>query len=195
MLNRAFRIAIPLGGLALLPALAQAHPGHGLSATLGAGMLHPFTGVDHQLAMLAVGMWAAQLAGRLRWLVPASFVALMVVGASLAPAGLAVGVVEQGIAASLLVCGMLLAFAVRLPVAAGALIVSGFALFHGYAHGIEAPGGAGVWPYLIGFALSTAALHALGYGLARWLQARQWQQLIRWIGAAIAACGMVLLSA
>ena len=184
--------------LALLPALAQAHPGHG-TATFGLGILHPFTGVDHLLVMLAIGLWAAQLGGRLRWAVPSSFVLLMLVGAGLAAQNGALaadlGPVEQGIAASVLVCGLLLAFAARLAAPACVAIAGGFALLHGYAHAAEGAGQTDLAAYVAGFALSTAALLAAGFGIAVCLARANRLHALRWTGAAVALCGAALLTA
>ena len=171
--------------------IAQAHPGHG--GGYMAGIAHPFTGLDHVLAMLAVGIWAAQLGGRARWLVPASFVALMAVAGSAGMAGIALPLVEGGIATSVLLLGLLIAFSVKLPVALGASIVSLFAVFHGYAHGVEMPLLSAPWHYGIGFMLSTAALHGMGLLLGRGLH----KQAIglRAVGALIAASGAWMMMA
>jgi urease accessory protein len=156
--------------------MAQAHPGHGGGYL--AGLTHPFTGLDHLLAMLAVGVWAAQLGGRAKWLVPASFIACMAVAASVGMSGIALPLVESGIVTSVLLLGLLIAFSIKLPVALSASIVGLFAAFHGYAHGAEMPLLSTPWLYGIGFVLSTAALHGtgllLGQGLhkqAMWLRA------------------------
>src|SRR5689334_24186319 len=129
---RLVRFASLLVLLVALAAPALAHPGpsSGLGVGFSGGLAHPFGGLDHVLAMVAVGLWASQLGGRALWLVPASFVTLMAAGAGLAfvtplPA------VELGILGSLVVLGALVASAARLPVALGALIVGIFALFHG----------------------------------------------------------------
>lgn len=157
--------------------IAQAHPDHG-SGYL-AGFTHPFTGLDHLLAMLAVGVWAAQLGGRAKWVVPVSFIACMVVAASVGMSGIAaLPMVESGVATSLLLLGLLIAFSVKVPVALSASIVGLFAIFHGYAHGAEMPLLSMPWVYATGFVLSTAALHGagllLGQGLHKqigWLRA------------------------
>jgi len=186
-----------LACLVLVPALAQAHPGHG-TATFGLGILHPFTGLDHLLVMLAIGLWAAQLGGRLRWAVPSSFVLLMLVGAGLAAQNGALaadlGPVEQGIAASVVVCGLLLAFAVRLAAPACVAIAGGFALLHGYVHAAEGPGQTYLAAYVAGFTLSTAALHAAGFGIAVCLARGNHRHALRWTGTAVALCGAALLT-
>ncbi len=186
-------LLVPAALLSLLPALALAHPGHDLQPGFVAGVMHPVTGMDHLAAMLAVGMWAAQLNGRQRWAVPASFVLLMLVGAVLGMSGLQVGLIEQGIAASLCVLGLLLVSAVRLTAINSMLLVGMFAAFHGYAHGAEAPAGSAAL-YMSGFALSTIALHVAGFTVARQLQRYQHANLLRWMGAAMAMGGVALLA-
>jgi urease accessory protein len=179
----------------LLPTLALAHPGHDLQPGFVAGVLHPLTGIDHLAAMLAVGAWAAQLGGRLRWALPASFVTLMLVAAALGMSGMSIGAVEQGIAASVCVLGLLLASAVRLPAPVCVLLASGFAVFHGYAHGLEAPQHASVMSYMSGFALSTIALHLVGFTVGAALLRHQQTAALRWAGAAMAVGGLALFAA
>lgn len=150
---------LPLA-LAAFPALA--HTGHGIGG-FASGAAHPFLGLDHLLAMVMVGLWAAQQQDLWRRLAPPlAFVAAMAVGGYLGQAGVALPQVETGIALSVLGLGLLTAFAVRLPLAASLAVIGGFALFHGHAHGAEMPAVA-LWTYMPGFILSTAALHALGY--------------------------------
>ncbi|SLN64385.1 HupE / UreJ protein [Roseivivax jejudonensis] len=156
-------LALAGAGLAVAsPAAAHLDPAaHG---SVAAGFTHPLFGLDHVLAMVAVGLWAAMLGGRAVAAVPAAFVGAMVVGFGLAMAGLWLPFVEPMILASVVLIGLLVAIAARVPVAGGAAIVGVFALFHGFAHGGElgaaAPGG-----YLAGFVLGTALLHAVGIGL------------------------------
>lgn len=188
------RNLVALSAMAL-PTIAMAHPGHNLSPGFMAGALHPWSGVDHVLAMLAIGLWAAQQGGRMRWAVPLSFVLLMLAGDAMGVAGLQFGAVEQGIAASVCVLGLLLATATRLPLMASVTVAGGFALFHGYAHGIEAPLQTNAWSYMSGFALSTLALLGLGFALATILLKRHQTTALRWTGAAIAASGFALLLA
>jgi urease accessory protein len=179
--------------ITLLPALAFAHPGHELQPGIAAGVMHPFSGLDHLAAMLAVGMWAAQLGGRMRWAVPASFVSLMLAGALLGLSGLQIGAVEQGIAASVCVLGLLLAGAVRLPAMACVLLAGLFAVFHGYAHAAEAPV-SGVGRYMVGFAFSTAVLHVVGLMVAGQLVRYQQQHAMRWTGAAMVVGSLALFA-
>ena len=165
--------------------MAQAHPGH-VGGYL-AGIAHPFTGLDHLLAILAVGVWAAQLGGRAKWLVPASFIACMVVAATVGMSGIALPMVESGIATSVLLLGLLIAFSIKLPIALSASIVGLFAVFHGYAHGAEMPQLSTPWVYGIGFMLSTAALHGLGLLLGSGL--RKKAAGLRALGILIIASG------
>ncbi|MFD2238404.1 HupE/UreJ family protein [Aureimonas populi] len=187
-MKRALTAAIALLA-ATAPAYAHLDPaGHG---SFMAGFTHPLFGLDHILAMVAVGLWAAMLGGRSRWRVPAVFVGTMAAGFALALAGVPLPFVEPAILASVVALGLLVAMAARVPAAGCALIVGGFALFHGHAHGGEI-GGADVFGYGAGFVLATAMLHgsgiALGLGLARFGAAPA-----RWLGAATAAAGLVLM--
>jgi urease accessory protein len=187
------RFALPLFSILFLPSLAQAHPGipghtHGFEN----GLLHPLTGLDHICAMVAVGLWAAQRGGRALWLVPATFVSIMTVGGALGMGKVGIPYVEQGIAASVLVLGIFIAAAVRLPLMASMAIVGLFALFHGYAHGAEMPETASGLAYGIGFVVATASLHLLGIALGITAQRFASAQFVRYLGGGIAACGVYL---
>jgi len=176
----------------VVPVLAHAHPGHEgheLTWDFTSGAIHPLSGWDHVLAMMAVGLWAAQLGGRSRWLVPTAFVGLMTLGALLGHAGFAIAGVEQGIAASILILGVLIAGAVKLPVPACMAIVGAFALFHGVAHGAEMPGTASGLSYGIGFVASTIFLHAVGLGLGLVLTSEE--KIARFAGGAVAIAGVL----
>ncbi len=176
---------------------ASAHPGHDgdhdFTWDFSGGLAHPFTGMDHMLAMIAVGLWAAQLGGRARWLVPVSFVGVMALGAALGHAGLNFSGIEQMIAASVLVLGLLIAKSVKLPMAASVALVGVFALFHGLAHGAEMPATAGGLSYGAGFIAATALLHFVGLGLGT-LAARRSEKLASYAGWGIAAAGVVLFA-
>lgn len=185
-------------GLLLASAAATAHTGTdgGTHHGLAAGLLHPFTGLDHLAAMLAVGLWSGlvQPGGRALWAAPAAFASLLLVGALAAAAGLALPAVEPMIAVSLLVLGLLLALQRALPVPAAAALVGSFALFHGAAHGLELSGAAA----LAGMLLGTALLHLCGIVAGRWLASRQaaWPRPAgRTLGAGIALFGVTLLLA
>ena len=180
--------------LALAPALALAHGDgghdHGAASAFVAGLAHPFTGLDHLFAMLALGVWSA-LALKRAWLAPLAFVAALLAGALLAMAGLSLPAIEPMIAASLLVLGLLTASRAPLPVAAGMAVAAMFAVFHGAAHGQELQGEAGA-AALAGMLLATAALHAAGIGIGSLMRDRSpW--LPRAAGAAVALFGVALL--
>jgi len=144
------------------PAFAHLDPAeHG---SFMSGLSHPLFGLDHILAMVAVGLWAAMIGGRAIFAVPAAFVGAMLLGFMLAITGVALPVVEPVILASVIALGFLVAAAVRLPAGAGMAIVGAFALFHGFAHGGEI-GAATELRYGLGFAIATAALHFAGVGI------------------------------
>jgi urease accessory protein len=156
------------------------------------GLLHPLTGLDHVLAMTSVGLWASQKGGRALWVWPSAFVGVMLVGGALGMQGVALPMVEPMIAVSVLVLGLLIASATRLPLWAGAALVGLFALAHGNAHGLEAPEtGAGL-QYALGFAFSTVALHGIGIALGRASDQRRWTKIIRTSGVVAAGVGAMM---
>lgn len=187
--------AIAVAGISVLPSLALAHSGAGHTHSFFEGLAHPLNGVDHLLAMLAVGLWSSQLAGRAVWALPVAFVGLLLGGGALGMAGLGLPMVEQGIALSVLLFGALIALAVKLPWSAGALLVGGFALFHGYAHGAEIPRDASALAYSAGFALVSGGLHLAGIALGRKAFYRDGFDLARVLGGLIAGLGALLLAA
>ncbi|MES1991352.1 MAG: HupE/UreJ family protein [Pseudomonadota bacterium] len=150
------------GAMLLVPSVAFAHPEHGADMSLLQGLLHPLTGLDHVLAMTAVGLWAAQQGGRAFWVWPLTFISVMLVGGLVGMEGFALPAIEPVIAASVFVLGLLVAGSMAMSVRAGAALIGLFALFHGNAHGLEAPvSGAGAI-YAFGFVLATASLHVAG---------------------------------
>jgi urease accessory protein len=161
-----------------------------------AGFLHPLTGADHLLAMVAVGVWSALASRTVRdalW-APVAFVALMVMGALLGAGGMALPMVEPMIAASLLVFGLLIAARAQMPAWAGALLCGAFALFHGYAHGTEFPAGAqAMFPTFVGgFAVATALLHTAGIGAGFALKPRlAWLARLSGVGVALYGAGLL----
>lgn len=185
-----------LAALAAGAAPALAHtglPGHGHSG-LAAGLMHPVSGLDHLLAMLSVGLWSALVAkgnGWKLWLAPAAFVTAMLAGAAAGVAGLPLPLVETGIAASVVLLGLMVMTRIELPAVAGAGLVALFALFHGHAHGAEAVGNIGA--YMAGFALVTAALHVAGMALGRALATAE--SAAKVAGGLIAAAGVYLMGA
>ncbi len=171
---------------------ALAHTGVGHTHGLLAGLLHPIAGFDHLLAMVAVGIWSALVMQRRSvWVAPAAFVLAMLAGAALGVAGIALPQVETGIALSVIALGLMIATRIELPVAAGALVVALFALYHGHAHGNEATGA--IAAYMTGFTLMTATLHIAGIGLGSLLARAAYAPRI--IGAAITAFGAYIIAA
>ncbi|MBI3897189.1 MAG: HupE/UreJ family protein [Gammaproteobacteria bacterium] len=194
MRKLSMRFLLPSLAALLAPAYAFAHPSAVAHVhSFDAGFGHPFVGLDHMLAMVAVGLWAAQLRGRAMWIVPAAFVGVMMLGGVLALAGVSIPFVEQGILASVVVFGILIAAATRLPIAVSAALVGVFAVLHGHAHVTEMPLAMDAMEYGVGFALATTLLHVSGmsFGLVlnKW---RVQEQLFRAVGVAIAATGLYL---
>jgi len=178
-------------GLVLSATSADAHGLPGDPAGVAAGFAHPFAGLDHMLAMIAVGLWSALAGGHARWAWPATFVALMAVGYALGLGGAPLPWIEHAVFASVVALGLLVTLAMRLPVAGGALVVGLFALFHGHAHGAEAPLG-DPRLYAIGFMLATAALHGVGLALGH-LPSATWGRVpARILGGAVAVAGVML---
>lgn len=171
--------------------VAWAHPGHGNSSCFAAGFFHPLTGIDHILAMFAVGLCAAEMGRRALWLLPVTFLSLMLGGALLGASGGHLPLVEQGIAASVLVLGLLLTIKQRQLLLTTALVAI-FAVFHGYAHGSEMQAGLSLTAYAGGFFIATALLHATGIVASVGLKRAPSTIYRRLSGAAIAMSGLVL---
>lgn len=173
--------------------VAQAHGVQG--GGLINGLMHPVFGVDHLLAMVAVGILSVQIGGKALWTVPAAFVLLMLVGGVLGMKNVAFLPVELGIAASVLALGIALAFDKNLPVIVAMVFVGGFALFHGYAHGQEMPEIASPALYVLGFTIAMVSLHIVGLligALAHKLN--HGEALLRYTGAGIAGIGFSILT-
>jgi urease accessory protein len=172
---------------------ALAHVGHGATESLAAGLAHPLGGLDHVAVIMAVGLWAALKGGRALWLWPATFVGVMLIGGALGMVHIALPFVEPAILASVIALGLLVALAVNLPVAVGAVIVGAFALFHGHAHGSEATESIGGFEYMAGFALATAALHLTGLFVAQTMTRVHLRPVIRVAGGLCAIAGVVMI--
>jgi len=184
--------------LLLLPSVAFAHTGLGDTGGLAHGFAHPASGLDHVLAMVMVGLFAAQLGGRALWLPPAAFVGLMAAGGALGIAGLGLPFVEAGIALSVAALGAAVAFKLRAPLAATMGAVGLFALFHGHAHGAEMPAGADGLRYAAGFIAATALLHLAGIAIGLLLGRtadRRGEAVVRASGALACLAGIFLLFA
>lgn len=190
---RSFFAALAVLMLTAAPALA--HTGAGAATGFTAGFAHPILGLDHVLAMVAVGILAAQLGGRSLWLVPTAFVAMMAVGGLIGVAALGLPFVEIGIVGSVVVLGAVIAAGRQLPAALAMVLVGALALFHGHAHGTEMPVTASGLEYGIGFMAATAALHMAGIGSVATLRiaaAHAAPMALRAGGAGIALAGMAL---
>ncbi|QCI68785.1 HupE/UreJ family protein [Phreatobacter stygius] len=179
----------------MMTTAAEAHTGIGSTSAFAAGFMHPLTGLDHMLAMVAVGLWAGSRGGAALWVWPASFVGVMVVGGILGMSGLALPFVEQGILASVLLLGLAVALAARPNVAVGATLIALAALFHGHAHGTVVPANASGAAYAMGFAISTAALHLFGIAVTILAARLTVPAAVRTAGALTAAAGLVLAMA
>lgn len=183
--------------IALVPTAALAHPGHADAVGLLHGFMHPVGGLDHVLAMVAVGVFAFVLGGRALILVPLSFVGMMVVGFLLGAGGVDLPFVELGIALSSVVIGALAASGRSMPVWAAMALTGLFAVFHGHAHGAEMPANVAGLEYALGFVTATAMLHVAGVGasagVAR-LAARHGRTLTQIAGGLFALGGVGVLA-
>jgi urease accessory protein len=186
------RIGAALVVLVGLHSAALAHLGFH-PASLGDGLAHPVSGLDHILAMVAVGLWASQLGRPAWWLLPLTFPVVMAFGALLGFAGVTLPWTEIGIGVSVLVLGLMIAFALRPSIVVGIVLIALFALVHGYAHGAELPASASALAYGIGFVVATLVLHAIGLACGWFVSTPNGCLAVRGAGAAIAVAGIVLL--
>jgi urease accessory protein len=189
------RYAVLWGTAALLvrASTALAHAQGGQAAGLTTGFSHPWSGLDHVLAMLAVGIWGAQLGNPALWLLPVTFPMVMAMGAFMGLIGVSIPGVEIGIALSAVLLGSMVSKEIRPKLLMAALLVGFFAIFHGHAHGTELPPGQSGLLYSIGFVIATGCLHGLGIAIGlvhRW-RAGQWA--LRCGGAFIAVMGVYFL--
>ena len=180
-----------LSVLAASPAMA--HTGMGAYHGFAAGALHPLLGLDHLLAMGAVGLWAGLVGGRARVVWPASFVAVMVLGSLVGINGHSLPGAEVALAFSVLFLGTAVLVRASAAVAVGAAICAAFATVHGYVHGAELPAGSDPAGYVAGLAVSTTLLHGVGLGLATAFVKAESPALARFTGGAVAAAGFVFL--
>ncbi|KQT47628.1 protein hupE [Aureimonas sp. Leaf454] len=193
------RLSLAAAAVLAASAPAFAHLDPAAHGSVMAGLSHPLFGTDHILAMVAVGLWASQIGGRAVLAVPVAFVAVMSLGFAFGLSGASLPFVEPMIAASVVVLGLLVACAVRLPAAAGAAVVGAFALFHGHAHAAEL-GSAGALSFAAGFVAATALLHLAGLGLGLALSsgaglgARAGRVLARGLGLGTAVAGLALMA-
>lgn len=172
---------------------AFAHAGHGSFGGFTGGFLHPLTGPDHVIAMVAVGLWGAFLGAPAIWLLPVVFPLVMAFGGVLGIMGVPIPAVETGIAASAVVLGLMVAIAARPPLWVAGLLVGAFAIFHGHAHGAELPSSGDATAYFLGFVIATGLLHLCGVAfglLAGWPAGKL---AVRAAGGAIAVAGAAFL--
>lgn len=189
---RAFSKIALAAAATLAAAPAFAHVGIGTTSSFTAGAAHPIGGLDHITVMIAVGLWAALKGGRALWVWPAAFVGVMLAGGLIGMLQIPLPFVEPAILASVVALGLLVALAIDLPVWLGAVVIAAFAVFHGYAHGAEAPATETGLLYMAGFALSTAALHGVGIAAAIGLGRVGMRPLVRFAGAACVVIGIAL---
>ena len=173
---------------------ALAHPGHGEAFGFGAGLSHPLGGLDHMLAMVAVGLLAGQIGGRAIWALPLAFLLMMTAGGALGMAGIELPFVEAAIALSVVAFGAATALRLGIPTALAALLVGGFAIFHGQAHGAEMPAETSAFGYAAGFLAATAFLHAVGVGASLGVARLATPRLAQAAGGGVALAGLVLLA-
>ena len=176
-----------------LNSAALAHVGDHSHMSFAEGLAHPFTGLDHVLAMVAVGLWAAQLGRPAVWLLPATFPVVMAIGAAVGMSGSEMPWVEIGVAGSVVALGAAIAFAYRPSLAASAALIALFALLHGYSHGVELPTDASGLTYGAGFVAATLTLHMIGIAIGLLANRIPVRYGARAAGAAIAVTGAVLL--
>jgi urease accessory protein len=189
------RRASLLAAIVLTTAPALAHTSNGLGIGFVSGFTHPLTGVDHILAMVAVGIWGAQLGQPAIWLLPVTFPLVMSIGGALGVRGVPIPGVEIGVAVSAIVLGAMILSSARPPLWVAAAIVGAFAIFHGHAHGTELPKAAYPLAFGVGFVLSTGLLHLSGIAIGlihRWPAGAR---ALRMTGAGISVAGVFLLLA
>ena len=187
------RIFLAFIALLLAPHAAAAHVEGGAAAGFASGFAHPISGWDHILAMVAVGLWGAQLGAPALWLLPVPFPMMMAFGGMVALLGVPLPAVELGIAASAVTLGALVAAEARPPLALCMVVVGIFAVFHGHAHGTELQPGTSAMAYSIGFVVATGCLHLAGIGIGlvhRWPAGRR---VLRAAGAGVAMAGIFFL--
>jgi urease accessory protein len=177
----------------MLPPPVWAHTQPGSVAGLLAGLLHPVSGLDHVLAMVAVGLWGAQLGAPAMWLLPVTFPLVMAFGGFLGLLGVPLPGVELGIAASAVLLGAMVATESRPPLWLAASLVAIFAVFHGHAHGTELPPGQSGLLYSAGFVVATGSLHAAGIVIGLMHRFRTGRIALQAAGAVVTLAGVIFL--
>jgi urease accessory protein len=192
-LSRVLPLAIALA-IAALAQPAFAHEQAGVSGGLASGLLHPLTGMDHLVAMVAVGIWGAQLGAPAIWVLPITFPLVMALGGVMGVLHIPLPMPEVVIALSALVLGVAVAMRLRLPFTAAAVVVAAFAVFHGHAHGAELPGSANPLAYGVGFVVATGLLHLCGITIGTLTRWPAGARLLQGLGVLIAALGCYFLA-
>ncbi len=180
--------------LITLSSAALAHEGSGIAGGFASGFMHPILGWDHVAAMVAVGLWGAFLGSPAIWILPVVFPLVMAFGGALGVMGVPMPAVETGIAASAVVLGVMVLFAVRPPIWVAAVIVGAFAVFHGHAHGTELPGAANAVAYSVGFVIGTGLLHLCGIAFGLLVKWPAGKAMVRAGGGLIALAGVGFLT-
>lgn len=187
------RALVTLAVMLLYSPAIFAHPLKGEATGFITGFRHPISGLDHVLAMIAVGLWGAQLGAPAIWVLPVAFPLVMAMGGMLGLMGVPIPGIEYGIAMSAILLGAAVMFELKPPLVLAALLVGFFAIFHGHAHGAELPPGQSAMLYSIGFVIATGCLHAIGIGIGavhRW----GWgQKFLRVAGALVTLGGFFFM--
>jgi urease accessory protein len=173
---------------------ALAHEQAGVAGGLVSGLLHPITGIDHLIAMVAVGIWGAQLGAPAIWILPITFPLIMAVGGVLGVLHVPLPMPEVMIAISAVILGVAVAARLRLPFPAAAFVVAIFAIFHGHAHGAELPRAANALAYGVGFVTATGLLHLFGIAIGTLTRWPVGERVIQGLGASIAGIGCYFLA-
>ncbi|MEX3901276.1 HupE/UreJ family protein [Paraburkholderia sp. BR10954] len=194
-MRRALHAGLIFGCGSLAPVIALAHTGQGdISGGLLAGFKHPISGLDHVVAMVAVGLWGAQLGRPAIWVLPVTFPIVMAFGGVLGGLGVSLPGIELGIALSALLLGAAVALALTPPLWFAGMLVALFAICHGHAHGAELPGSANPMTYAIGFVAATGTLHAFGILIGTVNRWKAGSFALRTGGALISGCGVYFLT-
>lgn len=191
MKTKVYQQALLSIGMLLAALPLAAHP-LSVESGVSSGLLHPFTGIDHVIAMLAVGIWAVQRGSQYLWKIPLLFSLVLLAGVMLAGTGIQLPMAETVIALSVLLLGILISLQPRVSTFVGMLMIAGFAIYHGYAHGVAVPAGAITTEYLTGLWVSTSLLHFVGIIAALYTQFVS-NRVLRWSGAPLIGLGSLLL--
>jgi urease accessory protein len=187
---RALREWVLLALMFVLVARLEAHVQSGQAAGFLTGLKHPVSGLDHVLAMIAVGLWGAQLGAPAVWMLPVAFPMMMAFGGFMGLVGLPLPGVELGIALSAILLGTVVARETRPSLGVAVLLVAFFAIFHGHAHGTELPKGQSGLTYSIGFVMATGCLHGVGIAIGMIHKWPAGKKALRAAGALVAIAGV-----